>query len=99
MCNAWDEFEIETLVRLWNQDASIREIAGELDRPTTSVKMYLQRHRKALGLAKRTFRNTQTPNQKTTKFDNEWHGVVPLGHWSITKPWGKSCVVKPATDY
>jgi len=98
MCNAWEEIEVETLIRMREEGASVAEIADELGRSCSSVKMYLQRHRDELGLkSKRDER--KRPSAGRPEFDKAWYGVVPLGHWSITKPWSKSCVVKPVTKF
>lgn len=96
MNNDWTHEERDLLVTLWTDGYSTKQIAEELDKTFGSVKMYLQRHRKELGLKPRT----GSQERKTSfrpEFDKAWHGVIPLGHWLITKPWGKSCAVKPAT--
>jgi len=91
--NGWTEYEVETLVRLWNDGLSRKQIAEELDKSFASVKMYLQRHKDELSLAPRLSKARPTSG----RIDKEWYGVIPLGHWSITKPWGKKCDVKPVT--
>lgn len=89
MNNEWTIDERETLAQMRNKGYSTRQIAEELDKSFGSVKMYLQRHRDELGVEKR-------PKYRSD-FDKAWCGVIPLGHWLITKPWGKSCDVKPVT--
>jgi len=91
--NGWTEYEVETLVKLWNDGLSRKQIAEELDKSFASVKMYLQRHKDELSLAPRLSKARPTSG----RIDKEWYGVIPLGHWSITKPWGKKCDVKPVT--
>jgi hypothetical protein len=92
----WTKDEVDMLVTLWNNGTPRKQIAEELDKSHGSVKMYLQRHKRELNLAPR-INNKARPT--SGRIDKEWYGVIPLGHWSITKPWGKKCAVKPVTKY
>ena len=29
------------------------------------------------------------PRFNLKDFEKQWHGVIPCGHWMITKKWGK----------
>lgn len=92
--NEWTDNDVEMLVMLWNNGTPRKQIAEELDKSLGSVKMYLQRHKHELNLNPRI----NTKDRPTSgRIDKEWYGVVPLGHWSITKPWSKQCAVKPVT--
>jgi len=83
----WTKDDVNTLCRLWHQGASTRYIAEALDTSNASVKMYVQRHRKELGLERRQSRPVKRKRSTRPEFDNQWYGHVPFGHWLITKQW------------
>ena len=84
----WDQKDIDKLIDLYNSGVPVAKIAEELDRSHSSVKMYVQRHKQALGLIPRI--NFKEPAKSyRPQFDREWYGSVPFGHWTITKPWRK----------
>lgn len=84
----WDKADIDTLVRMRNDGSSIPQIAKELDKTHSSVKMFISRHGKSLGLRPRI--DFKAPAKSCRpQFDKDWYGSVPFGHWLITKPWGK----------
>lgn len=86
----WKQEEIDKLVELRNSGVSMPKIAEELGKTHSSVKMYVQRNGKALGL--RPASDFKAPaKSQTPTFDKEWYGSVPFGHWLITKPWRQSC--------
>lgn len=89
----WSEDDVESLCMMWRDGFSIRQIADELDTSYAAVKMFLSRHRQALGLTTR--QPPESTNKLSTRpeFDRAWCGVVPFGHWSITKPWSTKCAV------
>jgi hypothetical protein len=88
MSSAWPQGDIEKLIEFYTLDRTTKEIAEELDRSTTSVKMFLQRHRKSLGLKPKIDRRKPAASSRP-EFDRQWYGPVPCKHWLITKPWGK----------
>jgi len=86
--NAWEQEDIDKLVELRNSGVSMPKIAEELGKTHSSVKMYVQRNGKALGLRPALDFKPRAKSQNTA-FDKEWYGTVPFGHWLITKPWRK----------
>lgn len=82
----WTDEQVQTLVTMWTQGATKRQIANKLDKSVNAIKMYLERHRNELGLKRKCDIN-QRPKSQRPQFDREWYGAVPFGHWSITKPW------------
>ena len=87
---SWKQEEIDKLVELRNSGVSMPKIAEELGKTHSSVKMYVQRNGKALGLRPASDFKARAKSQ-TRAFDKEWYGSVPFGHWLITKPWRQSC--------
>ena len=84
----WDKADIDTLVRMRNDGSSVPQIAKELDKTHSSVKMFISRHGKSLGLRPRI--DFKAPAKSCRpQFDKDWYGSGPLGHWLITKPWRK----------
>ena len=85
----WEQADIDTLVEMYNNGASNREIAKALDKSESSVKSMLSKTRKVLNLPLRIPKGR--PGQRQTRepsaFDIAWQGKVPFGHWLITKPW------------
>lgn len=90
--NLWTESQITTLRKMRCQGATIQEIADSVGRTKHSVSTFIKNHAHKYGIevASRTLHNGD--------FDKEWHGVIPCGHWMITKAWGKKCDVKPVTS-
>lgn len=84
----WPASDVDTLVTLWNEGMSTQQIAAEMDKSRDSIKMFVQRHKKALGLHPR-LNVTGRPKSERPEFDRQWYGAVPCGHWTITKPWKK----------
>lgn len=83
----WTDQHVNTLVTLWEQGVSVKKISKEIGKSNSSIKMYIQRHRNALGLTKREFVRVQKNTSELNDFDRTWAGSVPCGHWMITKPW------------
>ena len=83
----WTQEQIDSLVEMWNEGISVREIAKDLDKSDASIKMYVQRYRDKLGLARREFIRVERAKAQDPEFDRKWYGTVPCGHWTITKPW------------
>ena len=86
MTTSWTEDEINTYITLYQTGMSIQDIADEMGRSRSSVKMFGQRHRTELGLVKRI----DTKEAPKTKIDKQWYGSVPYKHWLITKKWSRA---------
>lgn len=85
----WDQANVDTLVRMRNDGASVPQIADELGKTRSSVKMFIARHKDELGLRPRI--DFKAPAKSCRpQFDKDWYGQVPFGHWLITKSWGKA---------
>jgi len=83
---AWDHKEVELLCTLWREGIAVKEIAKKLKRGYSGVCQYAYRNRKKLGLERRG--PPRVINRPETKsFDELWSGVIPCGHWTITKRW------------
>lgn len=83
----WKEEEIDTLVTMWMEGEKVADIAKKLNRKRSSVIQYAHRNREKLGLGYR--QTVARAKPKNTSFEQQWHGSVPFGHWTITKAWGK----------
>jgi predicted ArsR family transcriptional regulator len=81
----WNHEREERLIELWEQDVPAQQIGKELGVTKRSVQRHVAKYRDRLGLEPRTGRFT--PGRPQKLFEKEWHGVVPFGHWTITKPW------------
>lgn len=86
--SSWKQEDIDTLVELRNSGKSMKYISDVLGKTHNSVKMYVQRNGKALGLRPARDFKARAKSQNPA-FDKEWYGCVPFGHWLITKPWRK----------
>jgi hypothetical protein len=82
---------IDTIRKMRSRDATLQEIADAVDMTRHAVAHFVKRHGHTYGI------EVAVKARRNGGFDKEWHGVIPLGHWSITKPWGKKCDVKPVT--
>lgn len=85
----WYEEDKKTLSRMWKAGYAASVIGKELGKTRQSVRQYVSRHKEELGLEPRDFANWKNVKFKKP-FDIEWQGHVPLGHWIITKPWGRT---------
>ena len=88
--STWTEKDVNTLVKMWKEGVSSNKIAAYLKRRPSAITQYVCRHREELGLEKRA--NSFGGRPRRGDFDTRWHGVIPLGHWMITKPWGKHSI-------
>ena len=91
----WDDEDVEQLTHMWEAGDSVKNIAEKLGKTSASIKMYIQRNRRHLGLSKREFVRVHRAKSQDPEFDRKWYGPVPCGHWLVTKPWGS----KHATKY
>ena len=87
----WTKSEIDTLVSMWNADCPSVEIAKALNRKRSTISMFVSRHAKELGIKQRMHLcyGGRPKSTKLVPFEKQWHGVIPRGHWMITKPWRK----------
>jgi len=83
--STWTKQDVDTLVKLWKDGVSSNKIAAKLNRRRSAITQYVCRHRKELGLDHRA--STFGGRPRRGDFDTQWRGVVPCGHWMITKPW------------
>lgn len=90
----YSEQDLATFIEMWGEGCTATEIATKLNKSVNSIRQFASRYREKYNLEKRE--GGRVAPRHT--FDKQWHGVIPLGHWSITKPWGKKCVVKPVTN-
>lgn len=79
--------QLETFVTMWHEGYTAQEIANALGGSINSIRQFACRYRKKYKLETRAggYVNPRKP------FDKLWHGVIPCGHWMITKPWGSRC--------
>lgn len=75
--------DIRIMLRMWQEGATAVEIGDKLRKSQYSVRQFMHRNRKKYGFEKKA---KGRPFLKVT-FDKSWHGVIPCGHWMITKPW------------
>lgn len=79
----YTETQTKIFVDMWHQGCTAAEIADQLGGSLNSIRQFACRYRKKYGLEKREGGNT--PPRKD--FEKQWHGVIPCGHWMITKAW------------
>ena len=77
--------EIETVIKLWADGYSAAEIGDVIGKTKYSVCQFMHRNRDKYGFERREGGR----HYSRVGFEKQWHGVVPLGHWMITKPWKK----------
>jgi hypothetical protein len=86
----WSDEQVDTCVDMWRDGYSAVEIANEIGKNQNNVRMFIYRNRKKYDLEKR--HNGGWDNSRiripVSDFEKQWYGSVPLGHWTITKPWG-----------
>ena len=83
----WTKEEEETLVKLWKEGKTCKEIGIQLKRKRSAIGQYISRHRERLGLDRRP--SAMVVRKSKDPFEIQWSGSVPFGHWMITKPWRK----------
>lgn len=82
----YSEKDIKKLIDMWQTGHNAVEIGDAIGKSKYSVRQFMYRNRQKYGFEKK---QPGRPFLKT-EFDKAWHGVVPCGHWTITKPWGKA---------
>ena len=83
----YSDEQMKIFVDMWNNGHTAAEISEKLGGSLNSIRQFACRYRKKYGLERRE--GGRIPPHKN--FDKAWHGVIPCGHWSITKPWGSQC--------
>ena len=73
---------IDVIRKMRSRDATLQEIADAVDMTKHAVAHFVKRHGHTYGITVRI--------KSPANFDKQWHGVIPCGHWSITKSWSKS---------
>lgn len=84
----WTEQHIDTLISMYLDNASARDMGRALGRKPETVRAMLSVIRRKRNLPPR---KEVRYNAKTvlTEEDIAYRGPVERGHWMITKPWGK----------
>jgi len=84
----WTEQHIDTLISMYLDNASAREMGEALGRKPETVRAMLSviRRKRNLPPRKEVRYNART---ELTEEDIAYRGPVERGHWLITKPWGK----------
>lgn len=88
----WSQERIEKLVSLYRQGVTLDKMAEELDTPITTIKSRISSVREEYNLPYRDPKQVKRkPRSRTTetRFDKDFSGPIPCGHWLITKPWSR----------
>lgn len=88
----WTEAQQRLLCEMWENGEHADVIGKALGIRGTTVRTYVKRNRERLGLEPRkTQWDKDIPRSVySSSFDKLWHGVIPCGHWMITKSWSQS---------
>ena len=82
----YQDKDIKILIQMWGDGYTATEIGDALGKSMQSVRQFIHRNREKYDLEKK---EGGRPMPRSA-FDKQWHGVVPCGHWMITKPWRKA---------
>jgi hypothetical protein len=74
---------IDIIRKMRSKDATLQEIADAVGLTRHAVSHFVKRHGRNYGIAVR--------HRSAPEFDKAWHGVIPCGHWMITRPWSTQC--------
>ena len=85
----WPDEDITILRKMLAEGKPSHEIGAVLGRKPSAVRRFVNYNKDRLRLVKPMIQGRGRFNQ--SQFDKDWYGVVPFGHWSITKPWGTKC--------
>lgn len=94
----WPQEQLDKLVELYLEGITLEDLAVEVGKSYCATKAMLTALRKrGVDLPRRDQklcqarrRATETGEKKLSEFDKAYHGKIPCGHWSITKPWRKA---------
>lgn len=81
----YQDKDIKTVIQMWGDGYTATEIGNAIGKSMQSVRQYIHRNRAKYNLEKKEGGR----HAPISSFDKEWHGVVPCGHWIITKPWSQ----------
>jgi len=97
--NQWPQEKVDTLIKLYLEKVPLKEMAMRMGISYGATKAMLTalRHR-GYDIPLRDQKRAQARRRATllsgervvTEFDIEYHGIIPCGHWMITKPWKKA---------
>ena len=74
---------IETIRKMRREEKTLKEIQDATGLTQKQVCGFLSRYGSEYGIPVRQ----RAPSNYRKEFDKLWHGVIPCGHWMITKPW------------
>jgi hypothetical protein len=79
----YSDDDIKLMMKMWQDGHTAIEIGDKLRKSEYSIRQFMNRNRKKYNFEKKQ------PGRPFLKcsFDKAWHGVIPCGHWMITKPW------------
>ena len=83
----WSPQDLTTLRRMLADGKTSVEIGKVVNRKSTTVRQFIRNNVEKLELDLPMINGRYRYNPK--KFDQQWLGSVPFGHWAMTKPWGK----------
>ena len=94
----WTQEQLDELVKLYCEGLTFEKISLQLGMSHASTKAkvtFLRQkgvdlpYRDKQSIAEKRSKTMKSGKKKSTAFDREYQGAVPLGHWIITKPWKK----------
>ena len=97
MASKWPEEKIKLLVDLYKEGVTYEEMSYRLDKAPSSVKSMLSTVREQYNWPYRAPKQVKPKRKRgtvITRFDKEFSGPIPCGHWMLTKPWGKHAKVQ-----
>jgi len=84
----YSQDDIDLIRRMRAKGATLTQISDKVGKTYGSICNFIQQQGHLHGI------EVAVKVKHKGGFDKEWHGVIPCGHWMITKPWGKKCDVK-----
>ena len=84
--NQYSQEDINTVVEMWQEGKTAVEIGDKIGKSKYSVRQFMHRNRDKYGFERKQ------PGRPfcRVKFEKQWYGSVPFGHWSITQSWSRS---------
>ena len=77
--------EIDMIRKMRAKGATLTQISDKVGKTYGSICNFIQQHGHRHGI------EVAVKVQHKGGFDKEWHGVIPCGHWMITRPWSTQC--------
>tara|TARA_R100000353_G_scaffold2620_1_gene3954 strand:+ start:226 stop:567 length:342 start_codon:yes stop_codon:yes gene_type:complete len=93
---SWTQEQLDELIKLYLEGLTFEKISLKLGMSHASTKAkvtFLRQkgvdlpYRDKQSIAEKRSKTMKSGKKKSTAFDREYRGAVPLGHWLITKPW------------